>query len=138
MFLGTSVVPVRNWHHVEGMMATYKELRAKAEELLRQADLALIEERREAIVKAKAIINEYELTATDLGLIKTQVIAAKKVSKMKKTFAVKTPKGVKPPKYRDPATGTTWSGYGHQPHWIVGNRDEYLIEREKPKSLKVA
>lgn len=31
-------------------------------------------------------------------------------------------------KYRDPATGATWSGRGRAPHWILDkNRDDFLI-----------
>jgi DNA-binding protein H-NS len=33
-------------------------------------------------------------------------------------------------KYRDPATGATWSGRGRAPHWIAGkDRDDFLIDR---------
>jgi DNA-binding protein H-NS len=36
------------------------------------------------------------------------------------------------PKYRDAATGKTWTGRGKPPLWIVGakNRDDYLIKAE--------
>lgn|SRR5690625_859189 len=39
-----------------------------------------------------------------------------------------------PPKYRNPATGQTWSGRGRSPRWIVEaeqqgrSRDEFLIK----------
>jgi DNA-binding protein H-NS len=33
------------------------------------------------------------------------------------------------PKYRDPATGATWTGRGKPPNWINGkDRDQFLIE----------
>jgi DNA-binding protein H-NS len=33
-------------------------------------------------------------------------------------------------KYRDPASGATWSGRGRAPHWIAGkDRDDFLIKR---------
>lgn len=33
-------------------------------------------------------------------------------------------------KYRDPATGATWSGRGRAPAWIAGkNRDEFLVDQ---------
>lgn len=41
-----------------------------------------------------------------------------------------------PPRYRDPATGATWSGRGRPPRWIVAaeaegkSRDEFLIEKQ--------
>lgn len=31
------------------------------------------------------------------------------------------------PKYRDPATGATWSGRGIQPRWITGDKAAFLI-----------
>jgi DNA-binding protein H-NS len=31
-------------------------------------------------------------------------------------------------KYRDPATGTTWSGRGKEPHWIKGASDRTPFE----------
>jgi DNA-binding protein H-NS len=110
-------------------MESYKELRAQAEELLRRANEALAVERADAIARAKAIVDEYELTAFDLGLVKTQHIAAKKDPK-NKTFAVKKPKSANPPKYRNPDTGKTWSGFGHEPAWMAGHRDEYLIANQ--------
>ncbi len=37
-------------------------------------------------------------------------------------------RSVVPPKYRNPATGETWTGRGKAPKWIEGkNREEYLI-----------
>ncbi|MGA1018470.1 MAG: H-NS family nucleoid-associated regulatory protein [Phycisphaerales bacterium] len=39
------------------------------------------------------------------------------------------------PKYRDPESGTTWSGRGRTPLWMVAaieqgrTRDEFLIEK---------
>ncbi|WP_175948295.1 H-NS family nucleoid-associated regulatory protein [Burkholderia pyrrocinia] len=34
-----------------------------------------------------------------------------------------------PPKYRNPATGATWSGRGREPNWILGkDRSAYEIE----------
>jgi DNA-binding protein H-NS len=33
-------------------------------------------------------------------------------------------------KYRDPVTGSTWSGRGRAPHWIVGkDRGEFVVDR---------
>jgi DNA-binding protein H-NS len=107
------------------------------ETLRQQADEQLAIERAEGIRKAKEIIDEYQLSAHDLGFVKTQHIPAKKDPK-KTTFAVKKPKTPKPPRYRDPESGATWSGYGHQPRWMTGNRDEYLIEPQQHKQSKRA
>jgi DNA-binding protein H-NS len=107
---------------------TYKELLAESEKLLAQAMDAKKIESRAAVETCKALITEFDLTPFDLGFVKTQVVAPVKVKKGDATFAVKKPKMTHPPKYVDPASGKTWSGRGHQPAWIVGNRDDYLIK----------
>jgi DNA-binding protein H-NS len=36
----------------------------------------------------------------------------------------------RPPKYRDPESGGTWTGQGAEPNWIKGkNRDQFLIDQ---------
>jgi DNA-binding protein H-NS len=42
-------------------------------------------------------------------------------------------------KYRDPASGATWSGRGRVPHWIAGkNRDEFLADKRPAPMTKAA
>jgi DNA-binding protein H-NS len=116
-------------------MPSYEELKAKLAALQQEVDAQLAVERKEGIERCLSIINMYGLTAYDLGLVKTQVIAAKKAPS-EGMFARKKVKTTKPPKYRDPATGATWSGYGHQPRWIDGNKDDYLIENQKESNQR--
>ena len=95
-----------------------------------------------AKVAVVAVLGEYGLTLDDLTATKlTKQLAkatekpAKKVTatKAKKTAkkATRKPpfKGPQPPKYRDPTSGTTWSGFGHAPSWIAGAKDrtKFLI-----------
>jgi DNA-binding protein H-NS len=95
----------------------YEELQAKIADLQAQAEQVRREERQQAIDMAKTMISTYDITAKDLGLDKT----------------VKTKTGPKPgnkvsPKYRDPASGATWSGRGKTPRWINGaDRSQYAI-----------
>jgi DNA-binding protein H-NS len=110
---------------------SYKELLAQSEALLAQAMEAKAIEARAAIETCTALIAEFELTPFDLGFVKTQIVPAAKAKKDDKTFAVKKPKRAYPPKYVNPATGATWSGMGHTPKWIVGNRDDYLIKNKR-------
>lgn len=58
-----------------------------------------------------------------------KVVKAKPAKKAAKGAANKS-NGRFPPKYRDPASGATWSGMGHAPAWIkeAANRDEFLIK----------
>jgi H-NS histone family len=85
------------------------------------------------------MIEFFDLKPFELfGTVKMQTVPPKKMKKSDKTFkpaAVKKTKN--PPKYRDPASGATWTGMGKQPYWIEGNRDDYLIEnlQDKPKRI---
>jgi len=95
----------------------YDELRAKAAEILAQAEQVKSEERQKTIDTVRVMIQTYDITARDLGLDKS----------------VKAKTGPKPgnkvvPKYRDPASGATWSGRGKTPKWINGaDRSQYAI-----------
>lgn len=63
------------------------------------------EQRGEAINKVKALMAEYGLTLADIG---SRAAAAPK----KATTKVAA-------KYRNPATGDTWSGRGLKPKWLT-------------------
>jgi DNA-binding protein H-NS len=96
----------------------YDELRAKAAEILAQAEQVKAEEKQQAAEACRAMIATYGITAKDLGLDK----------------APKAKAGPKPgnkiaAKYRDPQSGATWSGRGKTPKWINGaaDRSQYAI-----------
>ncbi|SOE35251.1 H-NS family nucleoid-associated regulatory protein [Delftia acidovorans] len=93
-------------------MTEYQNLLAQKAELEAQIAAAQAERKAEGIAQARALIGEYGLTAAD-------VFPAQG----------KKPKGsVGAPKYRDPATGATWTGRGKQPRWIEGkDRALFLI-----------
>jgi len=87
----------------------YEELQAKIADLQAQAAKVKEEEKEQAIGMARTMISAYGITARDLGLDK----------------APKVKTGPKPgnkvaAKYRDPASGATWSGRGKTPRWING------------------
>jgi DNA-binding protein H-NS len=95
----------------------YEELQAKIADLQAQAARVKEEEKEQAIGMARTMISAYGITAKDLGLDK----------------APKVKTGPKPgnkvaAKYRDPASGATWSGRGKTPRWINGaDRSQYAI-----------
>lgn len=124
-------------HQTRGhSMATYLELRAQIAALTVQAEELREEAKAFAIEECKVRIAEFDLSAYDLGLIQHKQIPSVKVKLSEKTFAAKMPvKQTHPPKYIDPATGKTWSGRGHMPHWMTGNRDDYLIKTEPTKRV---
>jgi len=98
-------------------MATYKELKAQAEALLQQAEAARRNEIATVVTEIQARMKEYGITLEDLkgGAKKTKARAAVAV------------------KYRNPATGESWSGRGRAPRWLADElakgraKDEFLI-----------
>ena len=95
----------------------YEELQAKAAEILAQAEIVKQDEKRQAIDACKAMIASYGVTAKDLGLDKSP-----------KGKAGPKPGAKIAAKYRDPASGATWSGRGKTPKWINGaDRSVYAI-----------
>jgi DNA-binding protein H-NS len=98
-------------------MSNYQELLAQKEALAKQAaelDKQLAEARRAeraaVINQIKSLLSEHGLTVADLGLKSgkpastgTSASAGRKVA----------------PKYRNNATGETWTGRGLQPKWIA-------------------
>jgi DNA-binding protein H-NS len=95
----------------------YEEIQAKIADLQAQAERVKREEKQQAIDAARAMIVSYGITAKDLGL-----------DKATKSKAGPKPGGKIPAKYRDPASGATWSGRGKTPRWINGaDRSQYAI-----------
>jgi DNA-binding protein H-NS len=85
------------------IMASLTELLAQKAALEQQIAQTQREERQQAIAKIKALMAEYGLTSADLS-----ARAAKAPGTGGKVAA----------KYRDKATGETWSGRGLQPRWL--------------------
>ncbi len=97
-------------------MSTYKELLQQRENLEKQIQEARQRENQEAISKVRGLVADFELTAEDI------FGSPRKAAKSGST-------GVKvAPKYRNPATGDTWTGRGKPPKWIEGQeRGQFLI-----------
>lgn len=98
-------------------MATYSELVAQRDALAQQqaalekqiAD-QLKEQRSAAIAQVKSLMAEYGLTVADVSGGKPARLAKAADGSEKAKVAAK---------YRDPATGTTWSGRGLKPRWLA-------------------
>ncbi|WP_028210789.1 H-NS histone family protein [Paraburkholderia mimosarum] len=103
------------------------ELKAQLADLNAKIEAARAAELAEAIAACREIIETYDLTAHDLGLIKTQVIGPRRGRPPRGTFVPKAPRTVNPPLYRDPKSGATWTGRGRAPQWLEGERDAYVI-----------
>lgn len=84
-------------------MATLQELMAQREALNKQIEETQARDRNGAITKVKSLMAEYGLTIADLNG------RAKGVPKGPSKVAAK---------YRNKATGETWSGRGLKPKWL--------------------
>lgn len=86
-------------------MTNLQDLIAQKEALERQIAEIQKTARADAISKVKALMAEYGLTAADLA--------------QRAADGVKKEPGAKvAAKYKDPATGQTWSGRGLKPKWL--------------------
>lgn len=87
-------------------MTSLQDLLAKRAALEQEIEATQKRERQDAIAKVKALMAEYGLTVADLSTKspggKAGVTKGTKVA----------------PKYRNAATGETWSGRGLQPKWL--------------------
>ena len=86
-------------------MASLKELIAQKVALERQIELTSAQERNDAVAKVRALMAEYGLSVADLSTkpgLKSKPAGGNKVAA----------------KYRNTATGETWSGRGLQPKWL--------------------
>ena len=88
-------------------MATLSELLAQKAALEQQILDAQREHRAQAIAQVRTLMSEHGLTLADLG---TRAAAAPRK-------AVGGPSKVAA-KYRNAATGDSWSGRGLQPNWL--------------------
>ena len=86
-------------------MESIQELLAQKAALEKKIAEAQRSARADAIAKVKALMAEYGLTAADLA---GKAAVATKADGTKKVAA----------KYRDPASGQTWTGRGLKPKWL--------------------
>jgi DNA-binding protein H-NS len=86
-------------------VASLKDLIAQKEALERQIEETRRQNRSDAIAKVRALMDENGLSISDLS---TRVAGKPRVGKGNKVAA----------KYRNAATGESWSGRGLQPKWL--------------------
>jgi DNA-binding protein H-NS len=104
-------------------MSNLQDLIAQRDALNKAIDDVYKAELADAIVKAKTIVAEYGLSATDIFGGKTVRTPASK-------RAVNGGAGKQKvqPKYQDPNTGKVWTGRGRAPVWIDGkDRTKFVI-----------
>lgn len=97
-------------------MSTYAEIKAQIAELESKAQQARIVELDAAKAQIAEIMKAYQLTLDDI----TSSARSKAPSKVRHPVAIK---------YRDSASGETWTGRGRAPRWLAGkNKEDYLVK----------
>jgi DNA-binding protein H-NS len=95
-------------------MSSYKELLKQREALEQKINEARRNELSEAVAQVRALVAEFGLTAQDVF----PAGRARSASSGSKVA----------PKYRNPATGQTWTGRGKPPKWIQNeSREQFAI-----------
>ena len=86
-------------------MSTLQDLLAQKAALEQEIESTQKRERSDAVAKVRALMAEYGLTAADLSTKGTPRATATKGNQVAA-------------KYRNAATGDSWSGRGLQPNWL--------------------
>lgn len=90
-------------------MTKYQDLISERDALDKKIALALKAEKKEALKQVQHLIQQYGFTERQVFPGHGQ---ARKI----------------PPKYRDPETGTTWTGRGRTPTWLNDeNKEKFRI-----------
>lgn len=107
-------------------MARLQDLLAKKAQLDREIADTQRKEKSAAVAHVKTLMEQYGITAADLGRRKpgrpakaesTTAAAAAPAGGPKRRSKMAGKKV--PPKYRNKATGDTWSGRGLKPRWLA-------------------
>jgi DNA-binding protein H-NS len=133
-------------------MSKYIELKSQIKKLQKEAEILRKRERAETIANIKRAIDAFDLTAKDLGLVasvrRRRKSGARSTTITKRTNTNRSSRSAKragdkstamdkrsvvAPKYRDASTGTTWTGRGKQPKWLV----EALKAGRKMEDFKI-
>ena len=109
--------------------ASYEELKDAQERLTAQLEARRGEARAEGMAKIVAIVQEFGFTADEMNKALSGKVSAGKGRGKGKGTGTKAA-----PKYRDPISGSTWTGRGVAPAWIKDvpkeDRARFLIVAE--------
>lgn len=95
------------------MSTAYQEIQKQIAELQAKAEEARRSEVAAARAQIEAIMSEYGLTLADIAGGAKQPKAARKAVEIK---------------YKDEATGDSWTGRGRAPKWLEGkDKNQYLV-----------
>jgi DNA-binding protein H-NS len=122
-------------------MSKLTALRKKIAQLEAEYARAAEVEMREAVGKVRGLMASLGVTLEHLGAPSSSV-SSKRAAPSKASAKSAAPKraGVGVPKYMDPKTGKTWTGFGRAPAWIasVKNREAFLVGKSVSAATPIA
>jgi len=102
---------------------SYAVLQAKIhkeiEKLRKQAAVLQSKKRKPVIESIIRSMKEYEISTDEIVAAFGKPGVAKGKTPRKTAATTRGPRGPVAPKYRNPETGSTWTGRGKAPRWIV-------------------
>lgn len=97
----------------------YQTIQEQIRVLGERAAQLLTEGRAEAVASIITMVGIYDITAAEVGLV------AKPAAPKRNRKRTVNPR---PPLYRDPVSGATWTGQGASPKWLDNaERERFLI-----------
>ncbi|WP_076997840.1 H-NS family nucleoid-associated regulatory protein [Variovorax sp. KK3] len=111
------------------MTKTYAQIKSAIAKLEKEAAALREAETKKVVAQIRESIATFGLTVEHLFGRGAKVLKAAAGKALGGGKAVRKGAGV--PKYRDPKTGKTWTGFGKPPAWIASarNRDRFLIDQ---------
>lgn len=114
----------------ESYAALQQKIEKEIQKLKKQAEALKARQRTPVIRDIVRKMREYEVTLEDISkaFFKGKASASKR-----SPGTTDKPKRTVPPKYRNPATGATWTGRGKAPRWVSEaeaqgkSRNDFLI-----------
>lgn len=102
---------------LESIQARIAKLQAQAQELVAKQSTVVLDKIRELMTK-------HGITTADIA-----AHVGKQRGRKPGTRTTPSKQAARAPKYRDPATGATWTGHGRAPGWIAAakDRNKFLI-----------
>lgn len=109
------------------MTKSYAQIKATIAKLEKEAAALRAAETTKVVAQIRESIATFGLTVEQLFGRKAKALKAAAGKALGGGKAARKGAGI--PKYRDPKTGKTWTGFGKAPSWIAGarNRDKFLI-----------
>ena len=116
------------------------DIQKQIDRLTKEAAALVAKERREAVATINALLKQFGLAADDLNFGSASKGKRNRVAAVARQGTRSTARQAGVPRYRDPATGKTWTGNGKPPTWIksAADRSAFLIDASAPSTTSAA